>query len=188
MKKLNKKTILLIALAAIMMVGVGGTLAYLIDDAGPVTNTFTPTEVESSIDESFDNETKSRIVISNDGDIDVYVRVALVANLVKDVTDENGKTTTVIIGEADVPDFTIGSNWKYNEADGYYYYTKVVTAPNGVTDDLIGGEEGTGITSNKNADGSYLQIVVIHQSIQAEGTIDGTKAVVNAWGVDPENL
>jgi hypothetical protein len=66
--------------------------------------------------------------------------------------------------------------------DGFYYYTEVVN-PGERTSDLL---ESTIIGATK-ADGSYLVVTVVHQSIQAEGTANGQKAVVDAWGVDPSN-
>ena len=153
MKKLNKKTILLIALAAIMMVGVGGTLAYLIDNSGPVTNTFTPATVETEITEDFNTTSKTEVIIKNTGKTDAYIRVAVVGNWM-------AADGTII--EPWDGSFTIGTDWL--KIGDYYYYTKPVAALTGETTNLLGSSS---IELTKKDDGSYLEIVVIQQSIQA---------------------
>lgn len=167
MKKLNKKTILLIALAVIMLASVGGTLAYLIDSTESVTNTFTPSTVTTEIVETFENNVKSSVQVKNTGDVDVYVRVAIVANWVKD---------GVVVEPATVS-FTVGANWDHRngtDEDGYYYYTKKV-ATGASTDDLLGSD----ITEPNRDDGADLEVVVIQQAIQAEPA----EAVENVWPV-----
>ena len=43
MKRINKKVILLaVSLLLILSAAIGGTVAYLIDQTGSITNTFTP--------------------------------------------------------------------------------------------------------------------------------------------------
>lgn len=154
MKNLNKKTaVLLIAVAVLLLATVGGTLAYLTDRTEEVTNTFTPTQVKTEIDEEFDGKIKSSIVIKNDANsIKVYIRVALVGNWV----NENGQITRPWDGT-----FTMGEDWEY--VNGYYYYTKPVEA-GGETTDLL---ESSIEASTEN--GETLVITVIHQAVQAEG-------------------
>ena len=75
MKKLHRKGIvLLIALALLLICAVGGTVAYLSVGTGPVTNTFTPAELDTVIVEDFgetyDGVLKSSIKVQNNGNID----------------------------------------------------------------------------------------------------------------------
>ena len=163
MKNMNKKSItLLIAVVALVLVTVGGTLAYLIDSTDPVTNTFTPSQVKTEIDEEFDGSAKSEIIIKNaDSSIKVYVRVALVGNWVK-----NGE-----IVEAWTPNFDLGENW--TQKGGFYYYKKALE-PGESTTDLL----KTSITASTTGD-KTLEVTVIHQAIQAEPET----TVESAWGV-----
>ena len=166
MKNLKRKSIvLLIAVAALLTLAIGGTVAYLIDVTPDVVNTFEPGKVETEIEEGFDNATKSSIVVKNKQDsIPVYVRVAVTGNWWKDEK----------IVESWQPNFTLGKNW-IKGADGYYYYTKIVLA-GAQTDNLL----GSSITASTQ-DGKVLKVEVLSQSIQAEPT----SAVQEAWGFVP---
>lgn len=158
MKKLNKKSlVLLVCVALLLTCAVGSTVAYLAAGTEPLTNTFTPGKVTTEIDEKFEGKTKSSIVINNTGTVPVYVRVAIVANWAQKDADDN----EVIVGPATADDiaFTLDTDW--TKIGDYYYYTKPVAA-GGKTSDLL----GTSITSEKES--PYLVITVLHQSIQAE--------------------
>lgn len=169
MKNNKKKSILLlITIAALLLAAVGGTVAYLVTSTDPVVNTFTPASVDTEIDETFEDNVKSSIKVINNGNIPVYVRVAVVGNWVKD-----GKVV-----DSWTPGFTVGEDWDEG-GDGYYYYTKPVEAKvgdtPGVTTDLL----GSSIEAAPRADGTILEVTVIQQSIQAEPT----SVVVDEWGV-----
>lgn len=166
MKKFSKKVlVLLIAATMLLTVGVGSTVAYLVTNTGSITNTFTPGEVNTDITEEFENNVKKSIIITNttNSNVAVYVRVAIVANWVKD-----GQIVAPWDGTIE-----LGENWKTG-SDGYYYYTQSV-AVGGKTSNLL----KTPIEEKVRADGSCLVMTVIHQSIQAEPT----DAVKEAWGV-----
>ena len=61
LKNKNKKSLtLIVSLILIITIGVGGTLAYLITSTSAVKNTFTPSKVVISVDETFDGNTKSQ--------------------------------------------------------------------------------------------------------------------------------
>lgn len=153
MKKMNlKSALLLTAVAVMLLVAVGGTVAYLTDRTESVTNTFTPTKVHTEIDEEFDGDTKSEIIITNAADsVKVYIRVALAGNWVNAAGD---------IVEPWTPRFTLGSDWV--AYDGFYYYTLPVE-PGKPTSDLLGSDIKASTT-----DGKTLEVTVIQQAIQAE--------------------
>ena len=156
-----KSSALIIALALILVLAVGGTVAYIFTQTGPVINTFTPTEAKITVDEKTNDNQKTEIIVKNNSTgVPVYIRVALVANMI----DEAGNVT----GAASVPTFTPGENWKEG-SDGYYYYTKAVPV-GGFTDNLLGTE----MELSEN-----MQVVVLADAIQAEPTT----AVTQAWGV-----
>lgn len=57
---MKKKTLaLLLALVLVFGAAVGGTIAYLTDTTGPVTNTFTVGEVDITLTETFNTDTNS---------------------------------------------------------------------------------------------------------------------------------
>ena len=74
----NKPGILIISLVLLFAVLAGGTVAYLLDYTGKVTNTFTPASVAVEIEENFENNVKENVYIHNTSDVQVYVRVTLV--------------------------------------------------------------------------------------------------------------
>ena len=156
-----KSSALIIALALILVLAVGGTVAYIFTHTGPVINTFTPADAKITVDEqTSDNQKTSITVVNNSTGVPVYIRVALVANMID--KDKN------VTGAADVPTFTLGENW-VKGSDGYYYYTQPVPV-DGSTGNLLKSP----MTLSEN-----MQVVVLADAIQAEPTT----AVTQAWGV-----
>ena len=159
--KAAKSSALIIALALILVLAVGGTVAYIFTQTGPVINTFTPSEAKITITEETNDNQKTEITVKNTSTgVPVYIRVALVANMI----DEDKNVT----GAADVPTFTLGDDW-FKGNDGYYYYTKAVPVGQS-TGNLL----ETAMTLANN-----MQVVVLADAIQAEPTT----AVTQAWGV-----
>ena len=105
---------LILSLLLLVTAAVGGTVAYLLTQTEPVTNTFTPSHVTCKVTESFDGTVKKNVNVTNTGDTDAYIRVKLVTYRVNDKGEHIG-------GTAEIPSFTPGANWK--EFGGYYYYT-----------------------------------------------------------------
>lgn len=160
-----KSSALIIALALILVLAVGGTVAYIFTQTDPVINTFTPTEAKITVDEKTNNNQKTEIIVKNNSTgVPVYIRVALVANMI----DEAGNVT----GAADVPEFTPGDDW-LEGSDGYYYYTKAVPV-DGSTGNLL--KAPMELSEN-------MQVVVLADAIQAEPTT----AVTQAWGVNVDS-
>lgn len=150
-----------ISLTAILVVilltfAVSGTIAWLQDSTEKVENVFTPTKVETDIDEpgwEDGNTVKSEVVVKNTGSIPVYVRVAVIGNWVKD-----GK----IVESWSVGD-NIASDWIQI---GDYYYYKNQLENGATTANLLKNS----ITASPREDGAHLEVTVVHQSIQAEPT------------------
>lgn len=157
MKTMKMKSVLLLALVAVLLLSaVGGTVAYLVTATGPVENVFTPPTYETDIEETFDgNGAKTSITVKNNGEVDVYVRVAIVGYFVDD------ETGNIVAQWKDSP--TITTNWTV--ADGFYYYNKIVK-PGESTDNLLAKPIAVDTTSHP---GAHLVVTVVHQSIQAEG-------------------
>ena len=173
MKRINKKVILLaVSLLLILSAAIGGTVAYLIDQTGSITNTFTPAKVTPGINENFENNVKNNVKITNTGDIPAYIRVKVVVTW-KDAQDN-------IYGAAPVlgTDYTwtMPENSKWFLKGGFYYYSEPVAAQ-GTTEILFTGCE---LMDGVKAPEGYSLSVDIHaQAIQAEPTT----AVISAWGV-----
>ena len=171
MKRINKKVILLaVSLVLILSAAIGGTVAYLIDQTGSITNTFTPAKVTPRIEEKFPNQSvKKDVQIKNDGDIPAYIRVKVV------VTWKDGND---VYGAAPVEnmDYTWqipGIGWVKGK-DGFYYYTKPV--PAGETTSVLLTD--CKLKDDVKAPAGYSLSVDIHaQAIQAEPTT----AVTSAW-------
>ena len=176
----QKTGMLLIAIALLLTVAVGGTIAYLAASAGPVTNTFIPGNVPPEVVEEFKGSVKNNVAIKNNGNVDAYIR----AKVIFTWQDASGNVYSQlpVTAPAEDPDYTI----KWTEAgwvkgsDGFYYHQAAV-APNGNTGVLF-----TDCKPLKAAPatGYTLHVEVLAQSIQADGvTANGTPAVVDAWGV-----
>ena len=171
MKRINKKVILLaVSLVLILSAAIGGTVAYLIDQTGSITNTFTPVKVTPGINENFENNVKNNVKITNTGDIPAYIRVKVVVTW-KDAQDN-------IYGAAPVlgTDYTwtSGSD-KWFLKDGFYYYSEPVAAK-GTTGVLFTACQPV---ADRAPEGYSLSVDIHAQAIQAEPTT----AVTSAWGV-----
>ena len=159
MKHNRKKVVLLLAAAMLILVcGVGGTLAYLVTQAGPVENEFTPGKVTSAVNEDFNGTTKKDVTIKNTGNVSAYIRAAIVVTW----KDAQGNTLPEAPG---ADDYAIGintSDWTQN--GGYYYYNAAVPA-GGSTANLINS-----CTQAKTyEDGRKLCVEIIGSAIQSEG-------------------
>lgn len=160
--KFKKLTIMQISLLLIVLMTVGGTVAYLTAAPKTAENTFSPSKVDSEVTESFDGTVKSNVNVTNTGDIDAYVRVKLISYRVMEI---NGKDER-IGGTADVPTFTRGTDW-VEGADGYYYYTKLVAPGEQPATPLI-GTPGITLVTYSDADGGRQVIEVIAEAIQPQ--------------------
>lgn len=152
----RKTVLLLIAVALLLTVAVGGTVAYLSARTGEVKNTFEPANVVPEIKESFDGTTKKEVQIKNAGNVDAYIRVALIGNWCD--ADGNILKSVDVNVEAD--------GW--TKDGGYYYYKDAVPA-NGVTSYLIGPNGYQPSEESKPANAHHFQLEVLAQAIQAEG-------------------
>lgn len=155
-----------IALILIICLAVGGTVAFLISQTDPIKNIFNPANVDITVDETFENNVKSRIEVKNTGDTDAYIRV----NLVTYMQDNEGNPTAE---KAPALIFTLNDAWV---KIGDYYYHKAPVAEKELTADLL-------------ADGSTIELApnqVVY--VLAEGIQSlPTTAVTDAWNVTVGN-
>lgn len=178
--KFKKLTIMQISLLLIVLMTVGGTVAFLTAAPKTATNTFTPTAVSCNVTETFDGTAKSNVNVENTGNTDAYVRVKLVTYRVMDI---NGKDER-IGGSAVIPEFTPGTDW-VKGTDGFYYYTKLVAPGEKPATPLI-GTPGINLVAYTDVDGGRQVIDVIAEAIQPQPqTADKTQADTYnaAWAV-----
>jgi len=173
--KMSKTILLLTAVALMMVFVVGGTLAYLTDKTESVQNTFTPTDVDITVDEDFEDKTvKKDVTIINNGKADAFVRAMVLVSWKNEVGD---------ILPVNPSDYTITwtrNGWSEEQDDGFYYYLSKVSAN--------GGKTGILFTDCKLKDGVKapaddfkLHVEIIAQSVQAEPST----VVDEAWPNNP---
>lgn len=169
--KFSKKSLCIIAASAMIVViaAVGVTIAYLTDKTPEVKNTFTPSKVETPIDENFDGAVKKDVRVENNSDIDAYIRAKIVINWVK-----GEESNEVLPASSDDYEMVMGSA-KWKQIDGTYYYTEKVPA-NGKTENLINSCKPI-----VQKDGYVLNVTILAEGIQAEPDT----AIKGAWGIDP---
>lgn len=165
---MKSKRILAIFITSILLLAMctAPVVAYMIKKTGTITSEFKPAVVECTVNETFENNVKSLVTVTNNGNIDAYIRVRLVTYWV----DDSGN---VLANEPADIGFTLGDGWVKGADNTYYYKQKV--AKDGSTTDLLGG------TSITLKDGQV--VTVLAEAVQADPEV----AVKNAWGVTIEN-
>lgn len=158
----TKQPVALVALLLLLCCTVAGTLAYLVTNTDPVTNTFTPASVSTEVKEDFDGITKSNVTIKNTGNIDAYIRATVVVNWASD------KEVGVVSGTApkEGTDYTIDwtmVNWV--KVGDYYYYTQKVAAKGETKQLFTDCKLKEGVTPPS---GYHLQVTILADGIQAE--------------------
>ena len=177
MKKfINKKLIVVTALALLLFVTVGSTLAYIFTQTNPVVNTFTPSKVSCAVVENSEaqisggiqntGDKKSNVQIKNTGDTDAYIRVAVVANWVNADGTRVGAQKPIENKDYTI---TLGSAVKWARgADGFYYYCEDIS-PNNLTELLITEAKlKDGVTAPLGTDGTqyHLSLEIVASAIQ----------------------
>ena len=167
----RKAKITTVALVVLLCCAVGGTLAWLAASTKPVTNTFTPAQVQCVVTDNYKNNKKTDIQVKNPNEpqnVDAYVRVTLVP------TWEDGDNA---VAKQAILSYPAPANGWIQIGD-YYYYTKIVKV-GASTPKLF----DTAITVP--TDPQYvLNLQVLAEAIQADGVdSDGTPAVATVWPV-----
>lgn len=127
--RMNRATVLLMAILMLIGVAAGSTVAYLITETDNVANTFTYGQVSCEITETVANNVKSNVKVKNTGNVDAYIRATYVVNWL----DSDGNiVASVPEGYSCVPRPNPDSKWVLG-TDGYYYYPMPVS-PGGSTE------------------------------------------------------
>jgi len=178
--KMKKRTWVAVALIALILTAsVGGTLAYLMAQTSEVVNTFNPSKVTSQVVETLNGNVKNNVMIKNTGDVDAFIRAAVVVTW----QDAQGNVYPKTPGADDYSiKWNISENDSWFEKDGFYYYKNKVE-PNGTTGVLF--TECTPL--NTEPEGYTLHVEILGSAIQADGmtTVDGAEVpvVTAVWGV-----
>ena len=118
----KNKITLLAVLALALCLAVGGTLAYILDISGIVTNAFDPGVVTTAVTETLDAGVKSDVKIKNTGNVEAYLRASIVVNW----KDANGN----VYGKYEPVEGTnytldLATGWIQDE-EGFYYWPEPV--------------------------------------------------------------
>ena len=183
-KHIRKRMIaVLVSVTLLCAIAAGATIAYLIDQTNAVNNQFTPSQVTSFVDETFENGVKSNVKIQNTGDVSAFIRAEIVVTWKND--DGEILSGVPAMGTDYMMNLTTddeGTKWFVK--DGYFYFSEEVVA-NGKTTNLI--TEAKAFTTKRGTDGKtyYVSIEIISSAIQSQGVkADGiTHPVEDAWKV-----
>lgn len=172
----TKKPVALLALLVLLCCTVAGTVAYLVTSTDPVTNTFTPASVSTEVNEDFDGITKRNVTIKNTGDIDAYIRAAVIVNWANDAGEISGTPVT----NADYSiTYNTGANgdW-FVGSDGYYYCKTSVKSEKQDAKDCWTPVLIKSCTQKGTApEGFHLQVTILADGIQSEPT----STVASVW-------
>ena len=169
----KRSTALLASLLLLLTCLVGTTVAYLFDVSSPIINIFTPSAVSCQVnEESFENDVKADVYITNTSNIPAYIRAAIV------ITWQDHDGNVYAVSPVSGQDYEIeinGTDWTYE--GGYYYYKSDVPA-NGDTTPLI--NYCTPITGQAPI-GYGLNVEILGSAIQADGM--GATSGQEAWEI-----
>ena len=159
-KRKNQIKALIVSLVVLLSVTIVGTMMYIIDSTNDVTNTFIPAQVTSSVVEDISGNTKKNVSIMNTGNIDAYIRAAVVVTW----QDEEGYLyhSKPVLGTDYKMDLKEDTAWELS-SDGFYYFKEAV-APEDVTDILI---EECYPVEGRTPEGYYLTVEILGSAIQA---------------------
>ena len=150
---------LVICLILLLMISVGGTIAFVVTHTSEIRNTFTESVVKCEVDETFKDNVKSNVSIKNTGDTTAYIRAFVNVTWM----NESGQVASVSPKSTDYMIEYSTSGW-LKGSDGYYYYSLPVQ-PNDKTAVLINSCEL--LETASAPDGYYLSVEIVCSAIQS---------------------
>lgn len=162
----KKSSSAVIALALIICLAVGGTVAFITTSTEPVENVFTPSSVTVDIEEEVIDNAKTSIMVKNTGNTEAYIRI----NLVTYMQDENG---IPVAEQAPSLKFQLSDDWV---KIGGYYYCKQPVAAGELTLEFLKSESKIELAENQ-------VVYVLAEGIQST-PVD---AVREAWNVNVDD-
>lgn len=175
-----KQLALLLSIVLIATVTAGGSLAYIFTQTQGLTNTFEPTKVTCQINDEMSNDktVKTNATVENTGNVDAYIRAALVFTW----RSPDGNIAPVSV-DASACDLSIGNDWF--EKDGYYYYKTVVPATDPENTSTTALIVSCSVKDSVEIPEGYgLCVEIIADAIQADGVnAADEKVVTTVWPV-----
>ena len=169
--RMNRATVLLMAILMLIGVVAGSTVAYLIDTTGQVANTFEYAKVSCEITENFDKATKSNVQVKNTGTTDAYIRATYVVNWL----DSDGNiAASVPTGYSYELIKNPDSKWREG-SDGYFYYPTPVGPGESTEKSLLTCK----VTYPENPEYT-LSVEILATAVQSQPA----SAVKEAWGAN----
>ena len=170
----GKRTLAIFMLCLVMLVSLTTPIvAYMIRQTSSIDNEFLTAEVSCSVVESFEDGVKSSVKVSNDGNIDVYVRIRFVSYWVDQAGNQVSKPSPALDLRYD------DTTWIKSPHTDTYYHKHPVSAGSLTSELLL--EDFSLLT-----DGEFRQVVeVFAEAIQANPTSVAEGADV--WNVQIEN-
>lgn len=187
MSKRILKPLIIVLVVICVIACIPGVYSYMVHRTAPITNIFERANVDCTVHDVFNGTTKKLVTVTNDSNVEAYVRVRVVSYWV----DSKGG---VIAKESPTVTINYNNDWVYDAVDQTYYY-KYPLAPDASTPDLLNGGTLT-LSSYSNQDDNqgnnqsgtqnnevvftYHQVVeFVAEAIQS----NPTKAVTESWNV-----
>lgn len=170
-RRSRKPSLLLAAMLVLLVAVIGTTVAYLTASTDTVTNNFNPVKLTTPVEEDFDGEVKNNVTVKNTGDINAYVRAAVVVTWQDEA--RNVHPSIPAIGTDYTVKFPAGTGWV--KVGDYYYYNEPL-APGESTVVLL---EDCKPVVGKAPEGYALDVAIVVSAIQSEPD----KAINEAWGI-----
>lgn len=173
--KTPKVILLVVSLLLVMVLSIGGTLAWLTAETAQVVNTFTAGEVTTTVVEKLEDGVKNNVQIKNDvNSVDAYIRAMVVVTWQN--KDGNVYGTAPVVGTDYIITWSgIDDNSWFKIGD--YYYHKAAVEPGNSTSVLFTNCKVNEVVTPP--EGYHLCVEVISSAIQAEPDT----AVQEAWKV-----
>lgn len=173
MKRNNKSMALLVSLALLLCITVGGTVAFLVDVTDPVVNQFKPSEVTTAVAEKNESGKKTNVQITNTGDTEAWIRAEVIINW----KNEKGEVyyQLPVAGKDYKITYDLQNGWVQG-SDGFYYWTKPVEA-GAQTGVLIKSCHINSLTAIAPPAGYALNVEIICSGIQSKPA----KAFTESW-------
>ena len=171
----GKKTVAVMAAVALLLaLAVGGTVAYIAATDSSIANQFLPAKVACEVVTKTDaNGDVKEISVKNTGNIDAFIRAAIVVNWMDG--DGNVRGTAPVEGTDYALTVNTGS---WIPVGDFYYYDQSVPEKTPIEEALVASYGlMTGVTA---PDGYTLTVEVVAEAIQAEGV----RKIVNDQGVE----
>lgn len=167
-EKQKKVFSLLMSMALLLTLAVGGTLAYIVTKSALVENQFKAASVTCMVNEDD--------TVKNTGDVDAFIRAAVVVNWM----DEDGNVYGI------KPDYTLAENEGWTPIDGFFYYTSAVAADKATATSPV----TVNVSGDAPSSAYSLSIEIVVEAIQAKGDTDdgNVPAYRDAWGITIPNI